>query len=171
MMVSIPPPQDTAATNPSPSALGALAEVGQSVGQATFPITRDVLVRYAAASGDFNPIHYNDAAAKSSGLPGVIAHGMLTMGVAINLVTQWVGDPGAVLDYEVRFSRPIVVPWPEGTELTVSGQVTAYDACEGIATITLTVTCQEAKVLSKATARVLLKDELPGAGMPRTPHP
>ena len=76
---------------------------------ATFPLTRDSLVRYAGASGDFNPIHYRDDVAASVGLPGVLAHGMLTMGFAVQPVVDWAGDPGRVADYQVRFTRPVVV--------------------------------------------------------------
>jgi acyl dehydratase len=91
----------------------------------TFPITRTDLVRYAGASGDFNPIHWSDRVATGVGLPGVIAHGMLTMALASRAVTVWVGgDPGAIVEYQVRFTRPILVPDDDaGTELIVSATV------------------------------------------------
>ncbi|WP_028926969.1 MaoC/PaaZ C-terminal domain-containing protein [Pseudonocardia acaciae] len=73
-------------------------------------LSRTDLVRYAGASGDFNPIHWSDRVAGGVGLPGVVAHGMLTMALGGRLVTDWVGDPGAVLSYQVRFTRPIPVP-------------------------------------------------------------
>ena len=82
-----------------------------------FPIGRADLVRYAGASGDFNPIHWNERFAKEVGLPDVIAHGMFTMAVAIRVVTDWAGDPGAVVEYGVRFTRPVVVPDPDGATL------------------------------------------------------
>ena len=90
-----------------------------------FRITRADLVRYAGASGDFNPIHWSDRVATGVGLPGVIAHGMLTMALVGRAVTAWVGgDPGAIIDYQVRFTRPVVVPDDDdGAELTVSGVV------------------------------------------------
>ena len=84
-------------------------EVGQVVAEGEFPITRDSLVRYAGASGDFNPIHYRDDVAKQVGLPGVLAHGMLTMGIAIQPVLSWLEDSGEVVDYSVRFTKPVVV--------------------------------------------------------------
>jgi acyl dehydratase len=73
-------------------------------------VSRTDLVRYAGASGDFNPIHWNDRVAESVGLPGVVAHGMLTMALGGRVVTDWLGDPGAVVSYQVRFTRPVPVP-------------------------------------------------------------
>ncbi len=88
-----------------------LAEVtvGMTLPSQTFPIERATLVRYAGASGDFNPIHWSQEAAQAVGLPDVIAHGMLTMAMACQVVTDWLGDPGAVLSYGVRFTKPVVV--------------------------------------------------------------
>jgi acyl dehydratase len=77
-------------------------EIGQSVGAIEFLLTRDSLVRYAGASGDFNQIHYRDDVAASVGLPGVLAHGMLTMGAAVQVAVNWVGDAGRIADYQVR---------------------------------------------------------------------
>ncbi|MFI9099883.1 MaoC family dehydratase [Streptomyces fildesensis] len=85
-------------------------EVGTELPAQTFPVSRATLVRYAGASGDFNPIHWNERFAKEVGLPDVIAHGMFTMAAAIRVVTDWVGDPGAVAEYGVRFTKPVVVP-------------------------------------------------------------
>lgn len=85
-------------------------EVGTELPAQTFPVTRATLVRYAGASGDFNPIHWNEKFAKEVGLPDVIAHGMFTMAEAIRVVTDWLGDPGAVVEYGVRFTKPVVVP-------------------------------------------------------------
>ncbi|MFF4385025.1 MaoC family dehydratase [Kitasatospora sp. NPDC092039] len=85
-------------------------EVGTELPAQSFPVTRDTLVRYAGASGDFNPIHWNERFALEVGLPDVIAHGMFTMAEAIRVVTDWVGDPAAVVEYGVRFTRPVPVP-------------------------------------------------------------
>lgn len=88
-------------------------------------ITRADLIKYCGASGDFNVIHWNERAARAVGLPDVIAHGMLTMAAAARIVTDWVGDPGAVAEYAVRFSRPVIVPDDEdGAELLVTARVT-----------------------------------------------
>ena len=85
-------------------------EVGTELPPLAVPLQRVNLVMYAGASGDFNPIHWNERFAKAVGLPDVIAHGMLTMASAGRIVTDWVGDPGAVIEYGVRFTRPVVVP-------------------------------------------------------------
>ena len=97
--------------------------VGDIVAERTVDLSRDSLVRYAGASGDFNPIHYRDDIATSVGLPGVIAHGMLTMGLAVQPVVDWAGDPGRVEDYQVRFTRPVVVDPTEGATVTISAKV------------------------------------------------
>jgi acyl dehydratase len=100
-------------------------EVGTELPPQTFPIQRVNLVQYAGASGDFNPIHWNERFATSVGLPNVIAHGMFTMAEAIRVVTDWVGDPGAIEDYGVRFTRPVVVPDDgQGATLEVTAKVT-----------------------------------------------
>lgn len=118
-------------------------------------VTRADLVRYAGASGDFNPIHWSDRVATSVGLPGVIAHGMLTMALAGRLVTQWAGDPAAVRGYGVRFTRPVVVPDDDtGALLELSGKVTKV--ADGIATVTITASFDGRTVLGKAVAEVLL---------------
>jgi len=129
-------------------------EKGQIVAETTFSITRDSLVRYAGASGDFNPIHYRDDVATSVGLPGVLAHGMLTMGFAIQPVVDWIGDSGKVLDYQVRFTRPVLVDAVVGASVTVVAKVGAID--DDVARIDLTVTYGEQTVLGKAQARVSL---------------
>ena len=100
-------------------------EVGTELPPQSFPIQRVNLVQYAGASGDFNPIHWNERFATSVGLPDVIAHGMFTMAEAIQVVTDWVGDPGAVQEYSVRFTRPVVVPDDgQGATLEVTAKVT-----------------------------------------------
>ncbi|MFI5620882.1 MaoC family dehydratase [Streptomyces sp. NPDC051567] len=101
-------------------------EVGTELPAASFPVTRATLVRYAGASGDFNPIHWNERFAREVGLPDVIAHGMFTMAEAIRVVTDWAGDPGAVVEYGVRFTRPVVVPDDgEGALIEVTAKVAA----------------------------------------------
>jgi len=132
--------------------LSALA-VGDIVAEKTFTLTRDSLVRYAGASGDFNPIHYRDDVAQSVGLPGVLAHGMLTMGLAVQPVVDWLGDSGLVADYQVRFTRPVPVDAAEGAVLTVVAKVGVVDASG--ARIDLTVTFDGSTVLGKAQVRVI----------------
>ena len=131
-------------------------EIGQEIGTRTVELDRASLVRYAGASGDFNPIHWNDVVAQSVGLPGVIAHGMLTMGSVVALVTDWAQDPGAVVDYQTRFSRPVIVPNPGVSTVEVTGVVGALDAEAGTARIDLTVTFEGARVLAKSQAVVRL---------------
>ncbi|WP_349899709.1 MaoC family dehydratase [Parafrigoribacterium soli] len=136
-------------------ALAGLA-VGDVVAEADFPLTRDSLVRYAGASGDFNAIHYRDDVAVSVGLPGVLAHGMLTMGLAVQPVVDWVGDPGRVVDYQVRFTRPVLVDAEVGAVVSVTAKVGQLDAEAQVARIDLTVTFGGETVLGKAQARVSL---------------
>ncbi len=131
-------------------------EVGAELPERTFPVTRADLVRYAGASGDFNPIHWNQRVATSVGLPDVIAHGMFTMALAGRAVTDWAADPGALVEYHVRFGRPVVVPDDDaGAEVTVRGKVGAL-LDDGRARIDLTVTSGDEKVLSLARAIVRL---------------
>ncbi|NEM07389.1 MaoC/PaaZ C-terminal domain-containing protein [Geodermatophilus normandii] len=130
--------------------------VGTELPEQTHRVTRADLVRYAGASGDLNPIHWSDRVATSVGLPGVIAHGMLTMGLAARTVTDWAGDPGAVVEYQVRFGRPVVVPDDDtGAEVTVRGKVGAV-LDGGRVRVDLTVTSGGEKVLSLARATVAL---------------
>lgn len=133
---------------------GSALEVGQVVAEEEYALSRDSLVRYAGASGDFNPIHYRDDVAQSVGLPGVLAHGMLTMGLAVQPVVEWIGDPGRVVDYQVRFTRPVPVDATSGALVSVVAKVGALD--EGVARIDLTVTFEGATVLGKAQVRVSL---------------
>ncbi|MGH3588267.1 MAG: MaoC family dehydratase [Pseudonocardia sp.] len=119
-------------------------------------VTRAELIRYAGASGDFNPIHWNERIAREVGLPDVIAHGMLTMALACRLVTAWVGDPGAVVACGVRFSRPVVVPDDgKGALLELSGTVTQRRD-DGTVLIAITARAAGQTVLGKATATVAL---------------
>jgi len=130
--------------------------VGQEIGSRTVDVDRARLVRYAGASGDFNPIHWNERFATEVGLPGVIAHGMLTMGLAVTVVGEWAGDPGRVVDYQTRFARPVVVPDPGVATVEVTGVVGAIDAEAGTVRVDLTVTFEGARVLAKAQALVRL---------------
>ena len=130
--------------------------VGQSVGTRTVEVRRVDLVRYAGASKDFNTIHWNDRIAREVGLPGVIAHGMFTMGQAVNVVTDWGGDPGAIVDYGVRFTRPGPVPAPGGAVVDVEAVIGAIDEVAGTVRVDLTVTFEGAKVLGKAQVVVAL---------------
>ena len=128
--------------------------VGDVVAERTVHLTRESLVRYAGASGDLNPIHYRDDVAAAVGLPGVLAHGMLTMGLSISTIVAWLGDSGRLVDFGVRFTRPVVVDPESGADLTVVAKVGAVDA--ETARIDLTVTHGETTVLGKAQARVRL---------------
>jgi len=128
--------------------------VGDVVAEKTYALSRDTLVRYAGASGDFNPIHYRDDVAAAVGLPGVLAHGMLTMGLSVSTIVAWLGDSGRLVDVGVRFTRPVVVDPESGADLTVVAKVGAVDA--ETARIDLTVTHGETTVLGKAQARVRL---------------
>ena len=127
--------------------------VGQVVAERDVEITRDTLVRYAGASGDFNPIHYNDVFAQSVGLPGVIAHGMLTMGSAASVVEEWAG-PGNVVDFQARFTRPVAVPNPGAALVKVTAAVGALDPELQTARIDVTVEFEGSRVLGKAQAVV-----------------
>ena len=131
-------------------------EVGQELPGASFPLARIDLVRYAGASGDFNVIHWNERTATAVGLPNVIAHGMLTMAEAIRVVTDWVGDPGALVQYGVRFTRPVAVPDDNiGATLEVTAKITELldDNC---VKITITASSEGQTVLGKAHAIVRL---------------
>ena len=127
--------------------------IGQVVAEKTFEITRDSLVRYAGASGDFNPIHYRDDIAKQVGLPGVLAHGMLTMGISISPVIEWLGDPGKVVDYSVRFTKPVVVQADQPAVISVSAVVGAIETDR--ARLDITTTVEGNNVLGKAQAWVI----------------
>jgi acyl dehydratase len=128
-------------------------QAGDRLPAQTYRVTRADLVRYAGASGDFNPIHWSERTAQAVGLPGVIAHGMLTMALAGRLVTDWIGDPGAVVDYSARFTRPVVVPDDdEGALVDLTGQVT--EVADGVATVAITAKVDGKTVLGKAVAKV-----------------
>jgi acyl dehydratase len=115
-------------------------------------VTRDRLVRYAGASLDFNPIHWNERFAIGVGLPDVIAHGMLTMALAGRMITDWLGDPGRLVSYGVRFTRPVVVPdGDEGALVEFSGKVDEVRE-DGTARVAITAKFDGRTVLGKATA-------------------
>ncbi|NBU22573.1 MAG: acyl dehydratase [Actinobacteria bacterium] len=130
--------------------------VGQQVAQADYKFTRDSLVRYAGASGDFNTIHYRDDIAQAVGLPGVLAHGMLTMGVSVQPVVTWLGDAGKVLDYQVRFTKPVVVPPKGSAKVSVTATIAALDQESRRARVDLTTSFEENNVLGKAQVWVQL---------------
>jgi acyl dehydratase len=131
-------------------------QVGDELPAQSFPLTRLSLVKYAGASGDFNTIHWNERVARSVGLPDVIAHGMLTMAEAVRVLTDWAGDPAAVVEYGVRFTRPVVVPDDDtGATVEVGGRVTeVLDG--GRVRVELTATSRGDKVLGQARAVVRL---------------
>lgn len=124
--------------------------VGDVIAERELRFTRDALVRYAGASGDFNPIHYRDDVAQSVGLPGVLAHGMLTMGAAASPVLEWLGTAGRVRDYQARFTRPVPVDAADGAAVRVTGTVGALDPEARTARIDLKVVFEERTVLGKA---------------------
>ena len=128
--------------------------VGDVIAERTVHLTRESLVRYAGASGDFNPIHYRDEVAAAVGLPGVLAHGMLTMGLAVQTIVPWLGDAGRILDYGVRFTRPVVVDPEAGADVGIVAKVGAVD--DESARIDLTVSHAGATVLVKAQVRIRL---------------
>ena len=131
-------------------------EVGTELPEQVFRVTRADLVRYAGASGDFNPIHWNEKFAKEVGLPDVIAHGMFTMAEAIRVVTDWVGDPGAIVEYGVRFTKPVVVPNDDqGATIEVSGKVAAKLE-DNTVRVDLVATSAGQKVLGMSRAVVRL---------------
>jgi len=131
-------------------------EVGQVVATKTISFDRSTLVRYAGASGDFNPIHWNDTFAQSVGLDGVIAHGMLTMGSAVAVVEEWIGDQSRILDYQTRFSRPVAVPNPGEAHVEITATVGALDEQAQTARIDLNAVFDGARVLAKAQVVVSL---------------
>ena len=128
-------------------------EVGTELPPLTVTLRREDLVRYAGASGDFNPIHWSDRMASALGLPGVIAHGMLTMASAVRVVTDWLDDPADLIEYGVRFTKPVVVPDDDkGATVTFSAKVAKV--ADGTAEIDITAIADEQKVLGRAKAVV-----------------
>jgi acyl dehydratase len=129
-------------------------EVGEELPTLELKFTRADLIAYANASGDQNPIHQDEEVAKSVGLPDVISHGMLTMGRAIRVVTDWISDPTAVVDYSVRMTRPVVVPNnAQGATVVFSGKVGEINADRSVR-IDLSAVCDGTTVLGQAKAIV-----------------
>jgi acyl dehydratase len=136
----------------------AVADVapGQIIPAKTVHVERATLVQYAGASLDRNPIHWDERFATKVGLPDVIAHGMFTMGSAVTAVTEWVGDAGRVVEYSVRFTKPVVVPYEGGADIVVEGVVKSVDSEAKRAMVELTATSAGEKVLGRAVAVVRL---------------
>ncbi|MBT8224657.1 MAG: dehydratase [Dactylosporangium sp.] len=135
---------------------------GERLPARTYRVTRGDLVRYAGASGDFNPIHWSERAATAVGLPGVIAHGMYTMALAGRALVDWAGGADAVVDFGVRFTRPVAVPDDDTGVDVVVGGVVKPAVEEGCLRIDLTVTCGTDKVLGQA--RGVVREPRPAAG-------
>ncbi len=129
-------------------------EVGDQLPSLTVPVSRLDVIRYAGASRDFNIIHWNERFARAVGLPNVIAQGMFTMAVAGRIVTDWLGDPGAIVDYSARFTRPVVVPDPGEAMIEVTAKVSSKQ--DGLVGIDITATSEGQTVMARAriTARV-----------------
>jgi acyl dehydratase len=131
-------------------------EPGTAIAAKSYRVTRLDLVKYAGASGDFNPIHWSERIARSVGLPGVIAHGMYTMAQAGKFVAEWAGDPGAVTEFGVRFSAMVEVPDDDrGAAIEVSGTI-ADKLGDNTVAVELTARADGAKVLTRARAVVRL---------------
>jgi acyl dehydratase len=127
--------------------------VGDELPPLTVHVTRKDLVRYAGASLDFNPIHWNEKFAQEVGLPDVIAHGMFTMALAGRVITQWAGDPSKILEYGVRFTRPVVVPNDDkGAAVELSGKIREVNAANGTVRVDITAKFEGKTVLGKAQA-------------------
>ena len=131
-------------------------EVGQELPPRTIHVNRASLVEYAGASLDRNPIHWDERFARSVGLPDIIAQGMFTMGSAINVVSDWVGDAGRVVEYGTRFTKPVVVPYETGADIEVTAVVKAVDTQTKRVTVELTALCGTERVLGRALAVVVL---------------
>ncbi len=131
-------------------------EPGTELEPKSFRVTRLDLVKYAGASGDFNVIHWNERVARSVGLPNVIAHGMFTMAEAGRFASEWAGDPGAVVEFGVRFSAPVVVPDDDqGATIEIAG--TVEEKLDGNKVVlALVARAGGTKVLTRARAVVVL---------------
>jgi acyl dehydratase len=157
MMPSVTPVTPVAPVTPATRRRFEDVSIGDELAAVDYPLRRVDLIRYAGASGDFNVIHWNQRIATSVGLPDVIAHGMLTMATAVRLVCDWAGDPGAVVEYGTRFTRPVVVPDDEaGATVQVGGVVAARDEQARTVRVDVTAVCDGQKVLGKAQAIVRL---------------
>lgn len=130
--------------------------IGDELPARTLHVDRATLVHYAGASGDRNVIHWDERFAQRVGLPDVIAHGMWTMGAAVEVVTDWVGDPARVIEYGTRFTRPVVVPYEGGADIEVTGVVKSVDEQMRRAVVELTARVGGDKVLGRCQATVQL---------------
>ena len=148
--------QPTASAAPARVRAAADVTVGEALPSVTIHVDRPRLVQYAGASLDRNRIHGDEPFAKQVGLPDVIAHGMFTMGSAVTLVTDWVGDAGRVVEYGTRFTKPVVVPYDGGADIEVSGVVKALDPDTKRVTVELTAKASGEKVLGRAIAVAVL---------------
>ncbi|MDI9934646.1 MaoC/PaaZ C-terminal domain-containing protein [Rhodococcus opacus] len=131
--------------------------LGDTVAKARYHVTRESLVRYAGASGDFNSIHYRDDVANAVGLPGVLAHGMLTLGLATQCVVDWLGDAARVTGYRARFTKPVIVAPDDGAVVEVVAKAAQVDEAAGTARIDLTVTFDGHTVLGKSQVWISLR--------------
>ncbi len=131
-------------------------QVGQTLPHLSVDVDRARLVRYAAASGDLNPIHYDEVVARAAGLPDVIAHGMFTMGAAVVVVSRWAGPGGRIVGYQTKFTNPVVVPRDGGAVIEVDAAIAKVDAATRQVTVELTVTSGGSKVLGRPLVTVRL---------------
>ncbi len=131
--------------------------VGTRLPEQTFVIDRAQLVRYAGASGDFNPIHWDEHAAKAAGLPGVLAHGMLAMALAGRVLTDWLEDPGQIVDFRVRFAKPLPIAAGQGVAVTGGGEV-AEIRDDGLFRVSLRLRSGDTEILTRAAALVRPRD-------------
>jgi acyl dehydratase len=129
-----------------------MIEVGTIIPSHQFNIDRALLKQYADASGDQNPIHQDEAFAKSVGLPDVIAHGMLTMALAGKYISDWAGGPQNVKEFSARFTKPVIVPAGTSVDLTVSA--TVLEVVGNSVRLEISATSQGVKVLGMARALV-----------------
>ncbi|OZC47378.1 3-hydroxyacyl-ACP dehydratase [Rhodococcus sp. WWJCD1] len=130
--------------------------VGDALPERIVSLTRGDLVNYAGVSGDPNPIHWSDEVVEMAGLDNVIAHGMLTMGLGAGFVTSWLGDPGAVIEYNVRFSTPVYVSADSAAKVEFTGKIKSMDADARTATVAIVAKSAGKKIFGRATATVRL---------------
>ena len=133
-----------------------MIEAGSKIPQRVFWVDRALLKRYADASGDQNPIHQDETFAVNVGLPNVIAHGMLTMGLVATYISDWAGGAANVKEYGARFTKPVIVPEGQKVDLTVDGTVSEVLA-DGAIRVELSATSAGVKVLGMAKAVVIKK--------------
>ncbi|MDV6284139.1 (3R)-hydroxyacyl-ACP dehydratase subunit HadB [Rhodococcus sp. NM-2] len=130
--------------------------VGEELPERIVKLTRGDLVNYAGVSGDPNPIHWSDEVVKLAGLDNVIAHGMLTMGLGGGFVTSWLGDPGAVKEYNVRFTSSVYVREDEAAQVEYTGKVKSLDEESKTAVVAIVARAEGKKIFGRATATVRL---------------